>query len=1555
MKARNLSFKGKRVLRIQGRVKLLPLFLVAAMLSGMLLTPSVGAVGNPVDAKNQVTDKGKTLYYNSKGVEVSGQQGYDVSVNKTVTQAVDGSGNPIENRFKVDLAVETTTNYTTIETTKDAAVVLVLDFSSSMDECAECGRLQKPSSNREGYLMAKAHIEEGKGAEIYCGPESTWSNSTGIYTPSDGVSGSDCRSCWQAYARADDTAAADVDGKNHYLQHKFVSRWEVAKQDTLEFLKMYVDGAKGADRYVSIVTFGSTASLRVDRENYAQKTASDITAIVDDIFNATGTETNTTAAMVLAKSLIEKETVVPKNQSSVILMSDGLPSQVADGASGTYSGKNFAVEYKALTDYCVANKDHIFDFKDIDTRIYNTARIGFEIRDLGASLYTVGFAAGYNTSGGVKKPAFYLAEIMKKFADKGYDANSAAGLGDAFTDIIKKMTELKPNTVTDVLPAEFKYVSNTFTGKGAAAATASDDGTISWILTKLEPDSSANGHHTYKLSYEMTLDNSKMAYVNGVAPLLVNPPQQAPTFGFTPYTDGQPSGPMQTVKFAIPAVECYSGTVSFYKTDPQGVVITKTSTEASEFKLSVDGWSAKAGNDEKGKVTFYNVPSGHTYRLEELTAPAGHEKDTNTYALDLKWTAVENSEIPKGIIKSADGKTTILDFGSRVVNRYLTASKVITVQKTWIDTTEDYKNQAVVFSVYKRGDDTTPLVKDQKMTIANATTPGGKTWKVTVTVPGKDAETGKELEYSVKETPIPGYTATYDGLNITNVAAPRTETVTITKVWRVPMPDEPEQTAVDEAMPENAQEVQAEDDTQEVQAEATREGETINAVAVATPPDAEITLILNATDGTHKPFGNPHTLKANEETRTEDAEKKEYVYETKITVENVPVVADNGKDYTYRVEEAAMDGFHHVGTDMPDDKTFIVTNASDALKTTSVPFHKHWEGDEDHTSARVPVTVALYADYKDGQGEKKVAEKELTSANKLGSNENVWADSFDNLQRYVNDDVTKAKIAYRFEEITQVPGYLTSYDGIDIVNTWNETSFKVTKNWVKPESAVTPPVTFNLYRSDNLQTAYRTYTMQPGESAYIFTKLPLLSADKQTTYTYSVKEVVPTGYTSKQVGADFTNTINHRYDVTVKGAIEWDLRGEDENVKPAEVLVQLYAEEKPCVYPNPFPQNPALAGKAVTYAAKASEGWTYKFEKAQRYTAGLTADISYSVRELGADKTPAPDVSTIQFQSVGDAPGTLRSFGAHYREVTYDNANSTFTANIFNHTDAEVAAYRIDRVYNYTLDGNTTVKNESGTVGYHQPGTPLSVNTNDYIKFGGKTYSFSAGMVSVTVEGSTEMFPALKEGVNTIPLEKTDRIYIVVLEYALSETTPPYVPKPTPTPSPSPSETPTPSPGPSESPTPEPSPTPTPTPEPTPEPTPKPTPPKDPDIRPTPPVLTPEEEEKVDEVIKDVTEHPEHIIKDKDSFEEMYPEVSIEDLPPPLYWGPEFAIVDVPVYEEIVAIDSGLVPLGNLPQTGSDLRAAATWTMLGGMTAIVLAGSAALGTWLLRRRKRWEK
>ncbi len=120
-----------------------------------------------------------------------------------------------------------------------------------------------------------------------------------------------------------------------------------------------------------------------------------------------------------------------------------------------------------------------------------------------------------------------------------------------------------------------------------------------------------------------------------------------------------------------------------------------------------------------------------------------------------------------------------------------------------------------------------------------------------------------------------------------------------------------------------------------------------------------------------------------------------------------------------------------------------------------------------------------------------------------------------------------------------VEGYTSEQNGNNFTNTIqqdNTVSVSGTKTWIDPVGTVHPDVTIVL-NQDGVE--YKRVTLKNGETTYSFTNLPKYDLNDGHVYEYTVKELPVKGYTSKQDGTNFTNTIQQDNTVSVSGTKTW--------------------------------------------------------------------------------------------------------------------------------------------------------------------------------------------------------------------------------------------------------------------------------------------------------------------------------------------------------------------------------------------------------------------------------
>lgn len=252
----------------------LSVVLAVCMLASMVLTTTVFATETETtDAAvvygNYNTEGEWAVDAEEDGTEVHKIEGTDVTVSKTAVP-VEGK----EDTYDVTLRVETTT--TELEQAADAAVVLVIDVSGSMNGCEEC--------TDPDWILGD--IIEGFLGDLHKSSCSHRSES------------------WRV--REQDT------------------RLYAAVKEAKDFLTAYAASSNDAKRNVAIVAFANEASAVLDWTDVAGMSAGEVESIFPGMSANGGT--NLDAGLYVAKNLLNDEAVSAISEKSVILLTDGAPT-----------------------------------------------------------------------------------------------------------------------------------------------------------------------------------------------------------------------------------------------------------------------------------------------------------------------------------------------------------------------------------------------------------------------------------------------------------------------------------------------------------------------------------------------------------------------------------------------------------------------------------------------------------------------------------------------------------------------------------------------------------------------------------------------------------------------------------------------------------------------------------------------------------------------------------------------------------------------------------------------------------------------------------------------------------------------------------------------------------------------------------------------------------------------------------------------------------------------------------------------------------------------------
>ena len=265
-----------------------------------------------------------------------------------------------------------------------------------------------------------------------------------------------------------------------------------------------------------------------------------------------------------------------------------------------------------------------------------------------------------------------------------YDSTNTAGLKDAYNQIFTTIKEsietvsdadwVAKDPIPETVPDEVEFIglyskddalqaaslSGTHAENAENTAAYGTDSTITWDLKTSGYTKHEEGNittYTYTLKYRVRLKNEDAAFVenkvyntNGKTILQYRVVK-------TVNNVISISDP-KTIEFPVPSVHGYLAELTFTKQDNRGNALA-----GAEFTLNHDAHCRKchgdntpltltsmvAVSDKNGKVTFSNIPSGHTYTLTETGIPPGYSSDGTTYTVTVAYDELTVQAVNNGV------------------------------------------------------------------------------------------------------------------------------------------------------------------------------------------------------------------------------------------------------------------------------------------------------------------------------------------------------------------------------------------------------------------------------------------------------------------------------------------------------------------------------------------------------------------------------------------------------------------------------------------------------------------------------------------------------------------------------------------------------------------------------------------------------------------------------------------------------------------------------------------------------------------------------------------
>ena len=910
---------------------------------------------------------------------------------------------------------------------------------------------------------------------------------------------------------------------------------------------------KSTKRYVSVVQFASDAT-RV-KEWTDITTTNGKRAIINKInmlyakggiLSANG-GTNMEGGLQLAYNLIKygkKNVLEGIDNINIVFLTDGEPTYHIDKNANRNSISNIPGTRGG------GNSAHYEDWKPVET-------IASSITTEGYKLYTIALdvdvVKSFQEENGEKKDR-NVSDWLGTFSTAKYNA-SASELIKVFGNIQNQIAlGAKAWLVTDPMG---QYIGLTgdlaANGSHAVMASAANGATYTNQVETKEVDGqkqlvwdvknsgissfSTNADNTKTYSYQLTY-RITLDTTSGAIPATRVPTNGDTTLTYMLTEDGKDIA-LKTVTIPQTA-EDKEDTVPYVTGQYGSLSFIKVDPKGNPLSGAFFTLAGTATGSRK-PVTF-TTTSGEDGTVSFDKIPAG------TYTL-TESTPPEGYKpcVPYNVTVSY-GQTTVtqngaeVDLSQNVVDDYEDDPITISGKKSWEDNdNQDNKRpQSVTIRLIKNGVDT------DETTTASA----DSNWEYSFSgLAPYDGNT--KNNYTIQEETVEDYSTLIDNINynVTNSYTPETTSYTVTKSWD-------DNNNQDGKRPGSVtvqlcKTVTEDDLTKEVPIEGK-------------------TLTLSADNGWTGTFDNL-------------------------------AVYEDGQPITYTVQETVVpDGYKSKVSLNPETHTFTVTNTH-TPETVDISGSKTWDDGDNQDNIRPDsITIRLLAD-------------EAPYAFQSVTEENQWTWSFENLPKYKHGD----EIIYTITE-DPVEGYVAKVDDnsynvtnthipatvdINVAKSWNDDGDRDGK---RPDS-----VEIQLYRTltkDDSAVEYdvavdgKTLTLDESNGwKDTFTDLPANEKGVPIQYTVKESNVSEDYVSSVDKIEDGSFVITNSYtpeSITVCGSKTWDDQNNKDGVRPACIVIRLYADGEQVAVQN------------VTE----KEQWSWNFGSLPKYRDG-GVEIKYTITE----------------------------------------------------------------------------------------------------------------------------------------------------------------------------------------------------------------------------------------------------------------------------------------------------------------------------------------------------
>ncbi|MEB3073253.1 Cna B-type domain-containing protein [Parvimonas sp. C2] len=641
-----------------------------------------------------------------------------------------------------------------------------------------------------------------------------------------------------------------------------------------------------------------------------------------------------------------------------------------------------------------------------------------------------------------------------------------------------------------------------------------------------------------------------------------------------------------------------------------GFTITNTNVEKTSVNVT-KVWEDKDNQDGKRpdtvtvKLFADGKDTGKTITLTKANNWTDSFKDLYKYKDGKKVVyTIKEEKVDNGYITDIIGDA---EKGFKVINTRQTEKVSIEGKKTWDDKdNQDGKRpKEITINLLKNGN----VVDTKKVTEAE-----GWKWKFENL---DKYENGKEINYSISEEKVDGYTTEVNGYDVKNSYTPGKTSVQVTKAWddkdnqdgkrpnsvTIKLLADGKETDKTVTLTEANKWTDTFKDLDEYKSgkkiEYTiKEEEVGNGYVTEITGDAEkgykvtnkretekVSIEGSKTwdDKDNQDGKRPKEITINllKNGNVVDTKKVTEAEGWKWKFENLDKY-ENGKEINYSISEEKIEGY------TTEVKGYDVKNSYTPGKT-SVQVTKAW-ADKDNQDGKRPesVTVQLLADGKETGKTLKLSE------------DNKWTDTFKDLDEYK----AGKKIEYTIKEESLKDGYVsvvtgTVEKGLTVTNTreTEKVSVEGSKTWDDKDNQDgkrPTEITINLLRNGK-KVDTKKVTEAEGWK-WKFENLDKYENGKEINYTISEEKVE--GYTTEVKGYDVKNSYTPGK-TSVQVTKAWDDKNDQDKKRPDSVTIKLLADGKE-------------TGKTLKLSK--DNKWTDTFKDLDEYKDGKK--IEYTIKEV---------------------------------------------------------------------------------------------------------------------------------------------------------------------------------------------------------------------------------------------------------------------------------------------------------------------------------------------------